>query len=518
MASVVFRWIVVLTMVAKSSSNGVGSAVSQQSLVIKSTVPVQSSKKSKVAIEDDSGKLVEITRLRLTLRALHLSLVFLPVSASAILALLIPIFRRRVWYAMVRASLGRSGAAFVKWAQWSATRADLFPEALRSQLLALQSSAPAHKYSHTEAVVRRATGTSGPAEFFDSFDKKPVASGSIAQVHRGRLRGRDVAIKVRHPQVALELALDASLMEVAARALDLAVPWLKLADSISQFSSTLAGQAYLDTEASELKQFRRRFKGWKNVDFPEPIFASSALLVESFENGRIVNSLKLPVDPAVGAFLVNRGQDVYLKMLLVDRVMHADLHPGNLLWSKNRLVLVDAGMVAHLTESESEAFVGLIEALGAADAPAAARCIRLFSRSNENLSSARVAAFDADVAALFLDKCRGYGTHCDFGDVVRGVLELVRKHQVRVDANYATLIINALCLDGMAHDIYPAYSVLDGAKPLLAAHRKLCSTRGMNDKNPSKVGRFFFQRLFLPVGWRLKNVYDKAKLNSIKTA
>jgi len=200
-------------------------------------------------------------------------------------------------------------------------------------------------------------------------------------------------------------------------------------------------------------------------------------------------------------------------MLLVDRVMHSDLHPGNLIWSGKRLVFVDAGMVAHLTDAESEAFVGLCEALGAADAPAAARCVRLFSPANARLPPTTVAAFDADLAELFRDKCRGYGTAVDFGEVVRGILELIRRHRLRVEANYATLIINALCLDGMARDFYPHYSVLDGAQPLLTAHRHLCSTRGLNQRPPA-LGHFLFKRLYLPFAWRFKRLHDRSLLRA----
>jgi len=125
--------------------------------------------------------------------------------------------------------------------------------------------------------------------------------------------------------------------------------------------------------------------------------------------------------------------------------------------------------------------------------------VRQFDPANaERLSAAEVAAFDAAVKTLFEEKCRGYGTGVDFGDVVRGVLDLVRVHRVRVGANYATLVINALCLDGMANDLLPGYSVLDGARPLLSAHRRfVCGAAleagrrvgGSSDLGPQVRGR-----------------------------
>jgi hypothetical protein len=93
-----------------------------------------------------------------------------------------------------------------------------------------------------------------------------------------------------------------------------------------------------------------------------------------------------------------------------------------------------------------ENFIGLLESIGAADARTAARCIRAFSPSNSAMTRAERNAFDAGVRTLFDERCRGYDSGVEFGDVVRGVLQLVRVHRVRINANYATLIVNALCL------------------------------------------------------------------------
>ena len=60
-----------------------------------------------------------------------------------------------------------------------------------------------------------------------------------------------------------------------------------------------------------------------------------------------------------------------------------------------------------------------------------------------------------------------------FGEVLRGVLALVRDRGVAIDANYMTLVTNVLCLEGMAGTLVPEYNVLDAARPLLDAHRAL---------------------------------------------
>ena len=115
----------------------------------------------------------------LVLRACYLSLIFSPVTLTGWLAVLSAWFRTRVWYGLLRRCLGRSGACFVKWAQWSATRSDLFPDALCAELGALQADAPAHGPRHTRKLVEAAVGCK-VEDYFESFDASPLASGSIA--------------------------------------------------------------------------------------------------------------------------------------------------------------------------------------------------------------------------------------------------------------------------------------------------------------------------------------------------
>ena len=165
--------------------------------------------------------------------------------------------------------------------------------------------------------------------------------------------------------------------------------------------------------------------------------------------------------------------------------MHADLHPGNILLGAftergrrhgdPKIVLLDVGMVARLTPQESEAFIGLLHAIGAGDGRAAAAAVLQFSTSPQEVcnTDALRTAFAVDMEALFAERCRGFGTNVKFGEVLRGVLNLVRTHRVSIEANYMTLVMNVLCLEGMAAALLPEYNVLDAARPLLEAHRRL---------------------------------------------
>jgi hypothetical protein len=154
-------------------------------------------------------------------------------------------------------------------------------------------------------------------------------------------------------------------------------------------------------------------------------------------------------------------------------------------------------MVSTPTVEERMNVVGLLEALGEGRGDEAADCIlRFSSRSTSSLSPERAVAFRDDMVALFAKVCRGYHTEVSVAAVMKGVLQvlllfssllsspiahhlssstpwsqLVQLHRVSIGANYAALLMNLICLDGMAQQLLPVYNVLDGAKLPLRLHR-----------------------------------------------
>jgi aarF domain-containing kinase len=126
--------------------------------------------------------------------------------------------------------------------------------------------------------------------------------------------------------------------------------------------------------------------------------------------------------------------------------------------------------VAVLTPEQRRNFIGLLEALGEGDGRQAADCVLRFARRvPQDPSQAAQQEAAPRTARTEPDAHRDEAFRNDA--VLRGILTLVRKHRVTIEANYATLVMNALCLDGMAKVLLPSYNVLDAAKPLLRLHR-----------------------------------------------
>jgi len=180
-----------------------------------------------------------------------------------------------------------------------ARRSDMFPRELCKELSVLHAAAPEHGWEFTKKSVEESLGGVGMAgsieEIFETFEERPIASGSIAQVHRARVRDDDsvggaknnnrksndrrrkynnsnsnsnnsdaqiVAIKVRHPNVAKLIDMDFRLMHYLATLIDCIPPlrWLDLKSSVGQFSATMSEQTRLDVEGYHLDVLNRNFR------------------------------------------------------------------------------------------------------------------------------------------------------------------------------------------------------------------------------------------------------------------
>lgn len=429
------------------------------------------------------------------LRACYLLLLFTPASLTAPFAVGLGLQRQR-WLDLVVWTLERAGPAFIKWGQWAATRPDLFPPDLCSKLAQLQIGAPTHPFAYTRQAVESAFGRT-LEDMFDDFAQKPVASGSIAQIHKARLsaggahnsefpQGTTVAVKVRHPGVTTLMQRDFTLMHRAAR-LSSHLPFLSelhLEESIRQFGAPLKEQLDLQVEAQHLDRFGKNFRTWRNLSFPAPVYplVAPSVLVETFEEGRLISSY---VDKPTNKYsiqLANIGLSCYLQMLLKDNFVHADLHPGNILvrlvdpntrWGRiatflkvntaPKLVLLDVGMVAELTPEDQHNLVGFFKALTSQDGEALGQNILDFS---ENQTCPDPKAFVKDMKTLFTGlQLESISEHTS--EIIADMMEKIRLHQVNLKGVVSTVVVTTMVLEGWSSKLNPDIKIMDALKDIL---------------------------------------------------
>jgi len=176
----------------------------------------------------------------------------------------------------IREALESLGPIFVKFGQVLSTRRDLLPLDIADELARLQDRVPPFDSDVAIATIEHAFNKK-VADIFVSFDREPIASASIAQVHFAVLKDRDghareVAVKVLRPGMLLAIEKDLSLMRMMAGWVDgisQAGKRLKPREVVAEFDKYLHDELDLIREASSAAQLRRNMAGVNLVLIPE---------------------------------------------------------------------------------------------------------------------------------------------------------------------------------------------------------------------------------------------------------
>ncbi len=243
------------------------------------------------------------------------------------------------------------GPTFVKLAQVFAARADLIPEPYLSQLGTLTDQVPPVPWEAIRDEIVRSYGEQ-PEELFQTIDRVPVAAASLGQVHRARWMGHDVAVKVLRPgiehMVARDLRSARKITAWAARRWP--VPHVQGFQAlVEEFAARIGEEMDFRIEADYATEVRSHFAGNPRVVIPavhRELTRQRVLVLEYIEGKRVDRLTPGGVDSTRLAGLV---MEVYVQMMLVDGLFHADPHPGNLLLAPDgRLVLLDFGMMVRV--------------------------------------------------------------------------------------------------------------------------------------------------------------------------
>lgn len=256
------------------------------------------------------------------------------------------------------AALGRLGPTFVKMGQVFAGRNDLLAEPYAREFATLTDQVPPVPLAEVERVILENYGRPF-SEIFEGFVPEPIAAASLGQVHRARFKGQEVVVKVLRPGVAELVDQD---IVAARRILRVATRWFDhphlrgLRTAVEEFALRIHEEMDFRLEGDNAMEFGRRFSGVRGVRIPgvvEELIREQVLVLEYCPGTRVDQLDDLIATGRIQPdTIVKRVLELYIRMMLMDGLFHADPHPGNLLLAPDgALVLVDFGMVVKVSRA-----------------------------------------------------------------------------------------------------------------------------------------------------------------------
>jgi ubiquinone biosynthesis protein len=288
---------------------------------------------------------------------------FLPASGAALPhAALWPFSRgadrSRPRGARLREALQSLGPVFVKFGQLLSVRPDLIPEDVARELALLQDRVPPIPWPQVEETLVRVYGRP-LAEVFASFDREPVASASVAQVHFAVLPdGREAAVKILRPGIASVIAQDVEVLYAAAGLVALARDGkrLRAAEVVAEFEHTIHDELDLLREAANASLLRRNFADGRLLIVPEVYWpwCHREVMVMQRIHGTPVNAAARLREQGIDVpKLARDGVEIFFTQVFRDGFFHADMHPGNIFVAPDgRYCGVDFGIMGTLSDED----------------------------------------------------------------------------------------------------------------------------------------------------------------------
>ncbi len=404
----------------------------------------------------------------------------------------------------LREAFEELGPTFIKMGQTMSKRPDLVPQTYVIEMANLQDKVKPvpfekmaesldlacvcefeppeeRKRKKTEAELKASRERRAKAfiNIFDSFDTDPIACGSIAQVYKGVMEGKPVAVKILRPNLIDTINIDLSILDdfrpVMRKVLGLGSNF-DIDAFLLEIREMLTREVDLRIEAVNMRRFEDNFKNVKSVSVPRiyPDYCSANVLTMEFIQGiQIKDIINMPVPQSKKSEYTRIITKSYLKQVYIDGFYHADPHGGNMLVQENdTIAFIDFGAVGSIDDELKKNMLEFYYAINNRDVEGATQGFLKIGGADAREVDIRRLRKDMD--SLIANQ--NYGLEGRQSD---NYAKLGLKYDIRLPGEFSTLQRAILLIEGVCLELDPRYNIKTIAIPVLMdAYKKLNASKG----------------------------------------
>jgi len=372
----------------------------------------------------------------------------------------------------IRQALEELGPTFIKLGQVLSTRPFLIPPDLVLELSKLQDQVGPFPFVQAQNIVEQELGKP-LSETFTSFEEKPIASASLAQVHRASLsNGSTVAVKVQRPGIKSVIEADMNILKTLA---DLAVrhiPESRPYDPqglVEELAKTTRQELDFVNEGQNIEIFRTNFAELPEVRIPKvfwPLTTPLVLTTEFIQGIKISELSQLKARGLDLKLIAQRGAEIVCKQVFDYGFFHADPHPGNILILDNNIIApLDFGMVGTLSESQMEELSDILSAFVEGNVQ---RIVRVFLESEIVDENANLRRLEIDISSFLHRVKRQPLGRLNMKDLFWDAYQIFKRYDMKARAELMLLSKALVTYEELARSLDPDFQMAEQIKPYVS--------------------------------------------------
>lgn len=378
--------------------------------------------------------------------------------------------RKELFAVRLRLFLEELGPTFVKAGQLLSVRPDLVPPEVIFELEKLQESVPPFDFNLVLNQVENELGK--PVDqLFTSFERDPKAAGSVAQVHRARLKtGSDVIVKVQRPEAKKIIDADLNLLFsiVSLMKRFKRFEFIDPVATLEEWSGSLNRELDFRIEGRHADRFRFIFKNDELMKIPKIYWelTGKRVLTMEYIDGYRLTDLTSAQKKGIDTFaLAEHGARVFIKEVLEDGFFHGDLHPSNILVTpEGTIAYLDFGIVGKIGEREKGVLARLTVAIIEQDIDDVLKQAKLLG---VDIGEDRVPSMKKKLRTIIRNYHGKNLGEIKIKNLGRELLAMLYIERIKIPRNFALLAKAMITVEGVAKGLYPEFNIIEVASPLL---------------------------------------------------
>ncbi len=365
----------------------------------------------------------------------------------------------------LRRSFEKLGPTFVKLGQLLSLRPDLAPPEFAKEFEKLQDHVAKVSYEEVKAIIEEELKR--PLnKIFTKFDREPIASASIAQVHRAWLpSGREVAVKVQRPDIKEIINTDLDILFLIAHTLEKKLPETRNYNPVNivkEFALWTRRELDFLIEADNALRLKKAMKENSKIKIPAiyPRYTSSRVLTMEFIHGEKLSSAI--EKSSYSRQIIETYFFSILEQALLRGIFHADPHPANIFITKDkRLAYLDFGIVGELELNDRKKIIKFIQLLSEKNPD---QCFEVILSLARKINPETADQFKDAALPILRTAYSNTLKNVSIGKSLYKVISLGAQHGVIFDPNHVLMAKAIYQAEGLALQLYPNFKIGEGLK------------------------------------------------------